>query len=138
MGWSSLGEAFNEWCVRGPASSLHPRGARRRWPGAADANVLDVGSGTGFYLDVWQRLGVSHITGSDLTEVAVQHLAQRFPAAAHQGIDIGAAAVPLPERAYDAISIVDVLFHIVDDERYAQALVEPEWVAEARRDANPE
>ena len=37
-------------------------------------------------------------------------------------IDIGAAAVPLPERAFDAVAIVDVPFHIVDDERYAQAL----------------
>ncbi len=45
-----------------------------------------------------------------------------FRAATIRMMDIGAAAVPLPERAFDAVSIVDVLFHIVDDERYAQAL----------------
>jgi 2-polyprenyl-3-methyl-5-hydroxy-6-metoxy-1,4-benzoquinol methylase len=120
-GWSSLGEAFNEWsyAVR---RRVFTRVARDAVPARADANVLDVGSGTGFYLDVWQRLGVSQITGSDLTSVAVERLAQRFPAATVERVDIGEAGVPLPARAYDAISIIDVLFHIVDDERYAQAV----------------
>ena len=80
VGWSSLGESFNEWsyAVR---RRVFTRVARDALTETADASVLDVGSGTGFYLDVWQQLGVSHITGSDLTDVAVQHLAQGFRAA---------------------------------------------------------
>ncbi len=121
VGWSSLGEGFNEWsyAVR---RRVFTRVARQALAGRADANVLDVGSGTGFYLDLWQRLGVGHITGSDLTEVAVERLAQRFPGMMIEQMDIGEAEVRLPQGAYDAVSIVDVLFHIVDDDRYVQAL----------------
>ena len=108
--------------IRRPATRLHPSRRARCRPGTSDANVLDVGSGTGFYLDLWQRLGAAHITGSDLTEVAVEGLAGRFPGRSIERVDIGAPEVQLPQRAYDAVSIVDVLFHIVDDDRYLQAL----------------
>ena len=84
--------------------------------------MLDVGSGTGFYLDLWQRVGAGRITGSDLTPVAVERLARRYPMATIKKLDIGGADLPLPIGAYDAISIMDVLFHIVDDERYVRAL----------------
>jgi 2-polyprenyl-3-methyl-5-hydroxy-6-metoxy-1,4-benzoquinol methylase len=120
-GWSSLGEAFNEWsyAVR---RRVFTRVARDALLERECASVLDVGSGTGFYLDLWQRLGVSQITGSDLTSVAVERLAGHFPTTTIRKVDIGEADVPLPAGAYDAISIIDVLYHIVDDERYAQAL----------------
>jgi SAM-dependent methyltransferase len=121
VGWSSLGEKFNEWsyAVR---RRVFGRAACRALAGRADANVLDVGSGTGFYLDLWQRLGAGYLTGCDLTEVAAQRLEQRFPGATIKRVDIGDAELALPQRAYDAISIVDVLFHIVDDARYVRAL----------------
>lgn len=121
VGWISLGEAFNRWsyAVR-----------RRVFARAVDATfgptdtltVLDVGSGTGFYLQQWQRLGAKRITGCDLTPVAVDELTRRFPAANICRIDIGDEDISLPENAYDAISVVDVMYHIVDDERYARAL----------------
>jgi SAM-dependent methyltransferase len=41
------------------------------------ARVLDVGSGTGFYIRRWLELGVGSITGCDLTESAVDRLRSR-------------------------------------------------------------
>ena len=121
VGWSTLGEPFNRWAyaIRG---RVFTRAARDAVIAPERASVLDVGSGTGFYLDLWQRLGVGRITGSDLTSVAVERLARLYPTATINKMDIGDADLPLSAGAFDAISIMDVLYHIVDDDRYVQAL----------------
>ncbi len=97
------------------------RRALRRRLDPPQARVLDVGSGTGFYVALWQELGVRELTGCDLTRVAVERLHARFPGVRFEQLDISAASVELPGR-YDAISAMDVLFHIVDDEGYKRAL----------------
>jgi SAM-dependent methyltransferase len=84
------------------------------------ARVLDIGSGTGFYLDRWREAGAAAITGSDLTTAAISSLSQRYSVPLVQ-LDIGESAIPL-RGPFDAISAIDVLFHIVDDARYRQAL----------------
>jgi SAM-dependent methyltransferase len=85
--------------------------------------VLDVGSGTGFYVDRWLATG-ARVTGLDLTDVAVEALARSFPGARFVRADIGSAAgIPLESGAFDAASAMDVLFHIVDDDAYARAFV---------------
>jgi hypothetical protein len=45
----------------------------------ADLESLDYGSGTGFYLDRWQELGFPNVHASDVSEVAVQRLRERYP-----------------------------------------------------------
>ena len=120
VGYQGLGEAFNRWGYR----------ARRRVflrlirplvsPGA---RVLDVGSGTGFYLGLWRELGASSVTGSDLTEVAVERLAAQHAGVEAVRLDVGDEAIDLPEGSFDAVSAMDVLFHITDDARFARALV---------------
>ena len=84
--------------------------------------MLDVGSGTGFYVDRWLRLG-ARVTGLDLTEVAVARLTGAFPGARFLRGDIGGAldGVQLEPGSFDAASAFDVLFHIVDDAQYALA-----------------
>src|SRR5882762_4984034 len=51
--------------------------------------VFDVGSGTGFYLEIWKQVGVSSITGCDLTEIAVARLESALPWARILRLDIG-------------------------------------------------
>ena len=55
-----------------------------------------------------QRLGVRHITGSDLAPTAVERRAELYPTATVKRVDIGDADLPLPTNAYDAIAIIDV------------------------------
>ena len=120
VGWSSLGEEFNEWsyAVR---RRVFTRVAARRWPGAPTRTCWTSGREPGFYLDLWQRLGVAHHRQrSDRSRRGAP--GARFPGATIERVDIGEAEVPFPQRAYDVISIVDVLFHIVDDARYRRAL----------------
>ena len=119
VGWLGLGEPYNRWMYavrrRVFRRVVHDRLDLRR------ARVLDVGSGTGFYVSLWGELGAGDVTGSDLTGVSVERLRSRFPGVRFEQIDISSVGLPL-DGPYDAISAMDVLYHIVDDDRYAQAL----------------
>lgn len=84
--------------------------------------MLDVGSGTGFYLKEWTKLGVRQLNGSDITETATLHLARLYPNATIVQADVGDEEFRPPDYPVDVVSAFDVLFHIVDDARYARAL----------------
>jgi SAM-dependent methyltransferase len=123
VGYLRLGHRYNEWLyrVRGAVFDRVVAGLGLRTR-AAGSRVLDVGSGTGFYVDRWLRLG-AEVTGLDLTAVAVEQLQRGFPQAKFLQADIGgpAAAIALAPASFDAVSAFDVLFHIVDDAQYAEA-----------------
>lgn len=117
VGWLGLGESFNRWMYRVRRKTFLrlvrayvPKGAR----------VLDIGSGTGFYLDRWREADAGAITGSDLTDAAISSLSRRYDVPLVR-CDIGESEIPI-RGPFDAISAIDVLFHIVDDTRYRQAL----------------
>ena len=128
VGYLRLGRRYNEWMyrVRGEVfdrvvERIAKSEERRGW------RVLDVGAGTGFYVDRWLRMGAA-VTGLDLTEVAVRELSRCFPAVNFVQADIGGplggrplGEVLLPPGSFDAVSAFDVLFHIVDDAAYARA-----------------
>lgn len=118
VGWLGLGEAFNSWMYRVRKRIFH----KRVRPYVSEkSHVLDIGSGTGFYLDCWRELGVRSIAGSDFTEQVRASLAQRFDVPILR-FDVGGNDIPR-DRRYDAVSAMDVLFHIVDDDAYARSFV---------------
>jgi SAM-dependent methyltransferase len=120
VGLIEWGPWFNQWLyrVRRHGFLKAMRAQRSEW---SDAGVLDIGSGTGFYLERWRELGVRNISGADLTEVAVAQLQQKFPDMSIMRCDIGDAPLAGKHEAFDAVSCMDVLFHIVDDANYAKA-----------------
>jgi len=87
------------------------------------ANVLDIGSGTGFWLEQWKGLGVRSLQGSDIAAGAVEGLKEKF-----QEIDI--AQIDIAETLerfdwngkFDVVSAFDVLFHITEDGRFHRAI----------------
>jgi len=120
VGLIEWGEGFNRWLYRVRRHSFLNRlqSMHNDWKNAC---VLDIGSGTGFYLERWQELAAKEISGMDLTEVAVKQLQVKFPGLTiHQG-NIGDKSAPDLATDFDAVSCMDVLFHIVDDEHYANA-----------------
>ena len=121
VGYAGLGQAFNEQMYRvrrhGFLRLLRPLVAAVPAP-----DVLDVGSGTGFYVERWEELGVARLTGSDITQTAVDELARRHPAHRFVRMDIGAEELPVPNGAFDFVSAVDVLFHILDEDAHARAI----------------
>jgi predicted TPR repeat methyltransferase len=100
--------------------------ARRLAVDWSRSTVLDVGSGTGFYVEQWHALGVPKVIGVDITSKAVDELARRFPGDEFVEADVGAVdSRPLTAHGsrLTAVSAMDVLFHIVDDDAYRRAFV---------------
>lgn len=122
VGYTSLGKYFNQWQYR-VRKHVFIRVLRSLHADWQSAGVLDVGSGTGFYVDLWKKLGVKSLTGSDLTQTAVSRLKKEFSDVDFLQLDIGDSQVQLASDRFDAVSALDVLFHIVDDSRYRQAFM---------------
>ena len=121
VGYISLGVRFNTWMYR-VRKNVFMREAGGLFKEGSPERVLDVGSGTGFYVDLWQKLGAGQVTGLDITDVAVENLKKNFPNGRFLKMDVAESTEGLEEASFDAVSAMDVLFHIVDDERYARAV----------------
>jgi 2-polyprenyl-3-methyl-5-hydroxy-6-metoxy-1,4-benzoquinol methylase len=121
VGFSRLGRRFNDWAYR-------LRGERfaelveHYLPEHKSARVLDIGSGTGFYIDAWQRLGVREIIGMDLTDAAVANLKGAFPNVTFLRNDITEGIGDLAPESFDIVSCMDVMFHVVDTAKFAAAM----------------
>lgn len=121
VGYGGLGESFNKWMYK-VRERVFARLLKRNRIDARTRRVLDIGSGTGFYIDQWQRAGAVSLTGCDITDVAVQNLRARYPSHRFERLDVGEGPGPLKGETFDVVTALDVLFHIVDDERYLSAL----------------
>ncbi len=122
VGYAGLGRAYNEWLYR-VRERVFLDTVRELAIDPGRATVLDIGSGTGFYVRLWRRLRARGVLGSDITETSVRALEQSFPETRFVRMDIGADVVPLTPGSFDVVSAFDVLFHIVDDARFERALL---------------
>ncbi len=82
-------------------------------------DVCDLGSGAGHWLKFYEQLGAQSLTGIDVSAKAVTHLRSSFPDATilHGGI-----AEHLSGRTFDTINAIGVMFHLVDDAQWAEAV----------------
>lgn len=119
VGYAGLGQPFNAWMYRVRRHvfrrALAPHRKRIR-------SVLDIGSGSGFYIEQWRALGIPDVNGCDIAPAAVTRLRAAYPGLPFWLADIGDDATALPDIRVDAISAFDVTFHIVDDDRFERAL----------------
>jgi SAM-dependent methyltransferase len=122
VGYLGLAESYNSWMYR-VRRHVFLREARELFPQPKALRVLDVGSGTGFYIDRWHELGVDSLTGSDLTDVAVTGLTRRNPGDRFVRYDVGGDDNPFHTEKFQAVSMIDVLYHIVADARFRRAFV---------------
>jgi SAM-dependent methyltransferase len=123
VSWPELSVGFLQWQYRARREAL-----RRVVPHARGLRVLDVGPGTGHWVAFWYGLGATSVAGVDLTETSVQHLREQFPGDHFTQGDIS-QSIP-PGGPFDLISAIDVLLHITDNDRYAEALANLRRVAQ--------
>jgi len=113
-----MGRAYNYWLYR-VRKRVFRRLVHSLKLNVRAISILDLGSGTGFYIEQWNAMGAKSVTGVDITTVAVDNLRKRFPTNAFYRADI---AEFQSVESYDLISAFDVLFHIVDDDRFRAAI----------------
>jgi SAM-dependent methyltransferase len=121
VGFIGLGKPYNDWLYR-VKKAVFLRKVRSHGLDLPRSTVLDVGSGTGFFISRWKQLGVRKVVGVDLSDTSVANLRRRFPDAEFHQLDIGSDAEGRWHGTFDVVSSFDVLYHIVDDEKYATAL----------------
>lgn len=77
--------------------------------------VLDVGCGTGFFVN-WYLQRKAQVCGLDITEISVDRLKERF------GTEFYVQDITdptyRPPRQFDIVNMWDVIFHIVDSDRF--------------------
>lgn len=122
VGYTGHGLRYNKWLY-----AVRQEILRRHLPDLSirlsEANVLDVGSGTGFWLEQWKSLGVRSLKATDITGVAVERLKKAFSDVSVTQLDIGGDVEGLHwGRSFDVVSAFDVLFHITDDSRFQRAI----------------
>jgi SAM-dependent methyltransferase len=121
VGQRGWGIHFNRWAYRARRRAFL-RMVRSLDINFRSADALDIGAGTGFYIDRWKELGVRSVAGIDLTDVAVNRLKEHYPECSFYKMDIGGDTGESERCRFDIVSCMDVLFHIVDDLRYRKAL----------------
>ena len=122
VAYPELPESFNARFYR--VSEAAARRALRRAgfvAGMPPRRVLDVGAGTGAWIDFWSRLGVREIVGVDLTETAVARLSAQYPEHSFVRADVSDAALPV-DPPFDAVSAMSVLLHIPDEGAFEGAV----------------
>jgi 2-polyprenyl-3-methyl-5-hydroxy-6-metoxy-1,4-benzoquinol methylase len=113
--------AYNQWMYR-LRRAVFLRHVRSLGVDFRKAEVLDVGSGVGFWIRVWRSLGVQSLTGSDITAFATQKIAVENPGIRAVQLDIASPAVQETLGGkYDLVSAIDMLYHIVSDADYEAA-----------------
>ncbi|AIC15113.1 class I SAM-dependent DNA methyltransferase [Nitrososphaera viennensis] len=132
VGFSTLGKKYNEWMYRIRRHVLLKTLGKLDYHHFGDNNttkILDIGVGTGFYIDFWKKwcqgkAAVAAVDGVDITNVAVERMKKKYHDSQFYVADIGENNVleMFGKKRYDVISAFDVLFHITNDEKYRRAI----------------
>jgi len=121
VGSYDLGRYYNQWLYL-TQKKVFLRNVKQLPLELNKSNVLDIGSGTGFYVELWKSVGVKSVTATDITTVSVEKLKMKFPDVDCYKLDVGnTLPVYLQDKSYDIVSAFAVLYHIIDDEHYQKA-----------------
>ena len=88
------------------------------------ATVLDIGSGAGYWIDFYKKIGAGDCTGIDVSKSSVAFLKEKYQSDPSINIQHGSIVNLLPNsnEKYDIINAIGVMFHVVDDKEWQQSL----------------
>ena len=86
--------------------------------------VLDIGSGSGHWIEFWKKLGAASLTGLDVSETSVGHLRSKYSGSDGISIHHGKAVDVLPKlsQSFQIVNAIGVMFHIVDDDEWSRTV----------------
>ncbi len=83
--------------------------------------VLDIGCGTGFWIEFYKSKVAASIVGVDITSISIKKLKRKYPQFKFYKLDIGDDEINI-DRKSDIVNVFDVLFHIKDDLKFRKAM----------------
>ena len=90
-------------------------------PRLSNLRVFEAAFGVGYYLKFYADSGVTQLSGVDISLAAVVRARELFPEYDLYQHDL-TTALSIPAGSFDLVTAIDVLYHIVDDQRWEQAL----------------
>jgi SAM-dependent methyltransferase len=124
VGHRAMGPAYNGEIYARRIEATESMLARHVDKPLAQLRVLDIGCGSGFYTGFWQARGVREYVGLDISSRAIERLADAYPEYRFMHADFTES---LPDSltdggSFDIVTIFDVLYHIVEDQRVETAI----------------
>jgi SAM-dependent methyltransferase len=120
VGYLRLGLEYNKWLYKARLRALS-KVLKKNKIDVKGKRILDLGVGNGFYVEYWKKMRVSSITGVDITEKSTSSLKTKYPQYEFMQADISSKELRI-QGTFDLITAFDVLFHIVDEDKFEQAL----------------
>jgi SAM-dependent methyltransferase len=84
-------------------------------------SVLDIGCGTGFWIEFYKSKGATPIVGVDISSISIERLKGEYPQLEFFELDIGEADINI-DRRFDIVNVFDVLYHIKDRWKFSNAI----------------
>lgn len=123
-GHIDLPAAYNVWLYRRKQAQLG-RALAACGVSLRGARLLEVAAGSGAWMDFWASQGVADYLGIDLSQNAIDELVKRFPSQRFLQRDLNDAGLSAAVgENFDCIAAIDVLYHVLDDARFADVLRE--------------
>jgi|HubBroStandDraft_4_1064222.scaffolds.fasta_scaffold02779_2 SAM-dependent methyltransferase len=117
VGHIGFSDDYNRWLYRRKRRCIE---GAFRGVSLAGKDVLDVGCGTGFFVE-WYLARGAQICGVDITDVSVQRLRDLFDGQ-FKTESISSSPFDGFGKKFDVVNVWDVFYHIVDDKEYDAAL----------------
>jgi SAM-dependent methyltransferase len=124
VGHRAMGHAYNGEIYARRIEALDSMLQRHVDKTPQQLRVLDIGCGSGFYTGFWRSRGVREYVGLDISPRAISHLGKAHPEYRFVCADL---TEDLPDTLsdrgpFDIVTVFDVLYHIVDNQRAHSAI----------------
>ena len=121
-GHIDLPAEYNAWLYRRKQDHV-AKALATTGHGLRGNKLLEVAAGSGAWMDFWREQEVGEYLGIDLSERAIDNLKQRFPQHRFLQRDLNDPRLSdATGTEYDGVTAIDVLYHVLDDERFAAVL----------------
>jgi SAM-dependent methyltransferase len=120
VGYHSFNEKYNKWLYKAKVRALN-KAYKNNNIELEDKNILDIGCGTGFFVEQCKLCNVKSVFGIDITQTSISKLQKNYSQYSFKKLNIGEEIINFKNK-FDIISIFDVFYHITDDEKFNIAL----------------
>ena len=119
-GHRAFSQEYNHWIYRSQRDCLSTL-IQKNNISFDGKNILDIGSGYGYYIEYFLEKSPLSISGVDITDTSINFLKQKFPSLSFYKLDIS-GPITVFNNKFDFISAISVMIHIVDDDRFVIAV----------------